>query len=386
MDHRVEPPAWLPQGAAPEAADPEADDSTAAEDAQTSRGQQRSTGRGPAEEFANGNGNGHDSSFTYSRDDSYHYGEDVAVRRGHQLPKPVHAARRRPAPAMSPTSRPRRRTGCRAATWPTATTRPETGPAGHDLPASGLSEGGLASDALPGNDLPASGLGDPAMPDTGFASRRVRASAARGQLHRPRPRPGTPTRPGRLRRHDPGQLRRHGRGDLQRPRRLPYPARRAAGGRGRPVSQYLRSAARAPPPVSSARRSGQRPPPPVASVQPCAPASSGARPGSPAAGVGEEPPGQLAARKANLVISRVEPWSVMKFSFLISLVAVDRAVRRRGPALLRAVQPRRLRRAAADPGQRHLQPDLGRRRPDQVDLGDRGSWATPCCSARSTSS
>src|SRR6516165_2451423 len=35
VDHRVEPPAWLPQGAAPEAADPEADQSPAVEDTQT---------------------------------------------------------------------------------------------------------------------------------------------------------------------------------------------------------------------------------------------------------------------------------------------------------------------------------------------------------------
>ena len=34
MDHRVEPPAWLPQGAAPEAADSEADESPAVEDTQ----------------------------------------------------------------------------------------------------------------------------------------------------------------------------------------------------------------------------------------------------------------------------------------------------------------------------------------------------------------
>ena len=91
MDHRVEPPAWLPQGAAPEAADPEADDSTATEDAQQAEDSNEAPAEA-AEEFANGNGNGHDSSFTYSGDDSYHYGEDVAVRRRHQLPKPVHAA------------------------------------------------------------------------------------------------------------------------------------------------------------------------------------------------------------------------------------------------------------------------------------------------------
>ena len=88
MDHRVEPPAWLPQGAAPEAVDPEADDSIAAEDEQ--QAEDSNDAPAEAEEFANGNG--HDSSFSYSNDDSYHYGGELAVRRRHQLPKPVYAA------------------------------------------------------------------------------------------------------------------------------------------------------------------------------------------------------------------------------------------------------------------------------------------------------
>ena len=50
------------------------------------------------------------------------------------------------------------------------------------------------------------------------------------------------------------------------------------------------------------------------------------RPGSGAsagasAGVGAKAGSQTPARRADLVISRLEPWSVMKFSFLMSLVA-----------------------------------------------------------------
>ena len=51
MDHRVEPPAWLPQGAAPEAADPEADETTATEDAQQAEDSNEAPAEA-AEEFA----------------------------------------------------------------------------------------------------------------------------------------------------------------------------------------------------------------------------------------------------------------------------------------------------------------------------------------------
>jgi hypothetical protein len=50
-------------------------------------------------------------------------------------------------------------------------------------------------------------------------------------------------------------------------------------------------------------------------------AGSGASAGAPAAAVGAKAGSQAPARRADLVISRLEPWSVMKFSFLMSLVA-----------------------------------------------------------------
>jgi hypothetical protein len=49
-------------------------------------------------------------------------------------------------------------------------------------------------------------------------------------------------------------------------------------------------------------------------------AGSGASAGASAA-VGAKAGSQAPARRADLVISRLEPWSVMKFSFLMSLVA-----------------------------------------------------------------
>ena len=74
MDHRVEPPSWLPQGAAPKAADPaEADEAPASDDAhalQDDSAEADST----AEEFSNGNG--HEGPYTYLRDDSQIYNQD----------------------------------------------------------------------------------------------------------------------------------------------------------------------------------------------------------------------------------------------------------------------------------------------------------------------
>ena len=89
MDHRVEPPSWLPQGAAREAAEPEADDSSAVEDAQPAEDSSAAPAEGAPEEFSNGNG--HDSSYTYARDDSYHYGDDSSLGEGTSYRSPFSA-------------------------------------------------------------------------------------------------------------------------------------------------------------------------------------------------------------------------------------------------------------------------------------------------------
>src|SRR6266480_1134485 len=72
VDHRVEPPAWLPQGAAPEAADSEADESPAVEDTQAA--EDSDAAEAAPEEFANGNG--HDNAYSHSSADSYRYSDD----------------------------------------------------------------------------------------------------------------------------------------------------------------------------------------------------------------------------------------------------------------------------------------------------------------------
>ena len=307
MDHRVEPPAWLPQGAAPETADPEADDSTATEDAQ----QVQDSNEAPAEaaeEFSNGNG--HDSSFTYSRDDSYNYGEDDSPfgdGTSYRSPFTPHTPAGTSYEPEEPASA---ENGLAGSAPDDSDDMPEPGPAGHDLPASGLSEDGLASDALPGHDLPASGLGDPAMPDTGFA-------AAGAGFHSPG---------ANYTDHGSGtSYTDHGSG--------PGYADTAAASYTDPAPPYPAAEPLTAAAETSTAFSG---PGTAAGEQRATFGTSAAAAGGIGATLraskqrntsrfsrGQESVKSrpaTSARKANLVISRVEPWSVMKFSFLISLV------------------------------------------------------------------
>ena len=126
------------------------------------------TRRRPRPTRSSPNGNGHDSSFTYSRDDSYHYGEDSPFEgTSYRSPFTPHSPAGTSYESEEPAAAENGLAGSEVAD---SDDMADAGLPGHDLPASGLSEGGSASDALPGHDLPASGLGDPAMPDTGFAS------------------------------------------------------------------------------------------------------------------------------------------------------------------------------------------------------------------------
>ena len=312
MDHRVEPPAWLPQGAAPEAADAEADDSTATEDTQQVEDSQET----PAEaEFTNGNGNGHDSSFSYSRDDSYHYGGDsFGDGTSYRSPFTPH----RSADSTSYHSEEQVAENGLAGGGVADVDEPtEPAPPGHELPASGLSPATPAGDALPGGALPgsdpASGPDDPATPDTGLASAAPGLQAPEGSYTDHGAGPGYTD---------------HGYTDTAAasysdPAALPYPPAEPLATAGTPASE----------PTTTTAFSGP--------VTPASEQRSAFRSGAAVAGGigaalragkqrtsrfsrGQEPdrsrPSGIQPRKANLVISRVEPWSVMKFSFLISLV------------------------------------------------------------------
>jgi len=194
---------------------------------------------------------------------------------------------------------------------------PDTGLPEHDLPASGLSAGGPASDVLPGHDLPASGLGDPAMPETGFAS------AAAG-FHSP----GT-----NYTDHGPGSdYTDHGSGasyadtataSYSDPAALPYPAAEPLASAGTPASEPATTAFGGPGTASSQQRAAFGSGAALAGGIGAA-LRAGKQRSTSRFSRGQETaksrPAVAQARKANLVISRVEPWSVMKFSFLISLV------------------------------------------------------------------
>jgi hypothetical protein len=281
VDHRVEPPAWLPQGAAPEAADPEPDQSPAVEDTQAAEDSTAAAEEAAPEEFANGNG--HDSAHSYSSDDAHRYSDDSAFAEGTSYRSP-----------FSP----------------------------HQPTASDYERGD--------SDLPATGLSDPAMPDLGFphaAAGYADATASPyndpAMMTEPLGSAATMTdthsgpgdRDARFGGSDSGRGSDDGRGSDTTPtdRGTGFGAAAATvgataaatvGGIGAALrSGKERGAAR------FSRGSSTAKPPQSANTKP--PRSATVRPARPATG---QP------RRANLVIARIEPWSVMKFSFLISLV------------------------------------------------------------------
>jgi len=332
VDHRVEPPAWLPQGAAPEAADPEVDDTPSVEDTQAAE-DNSAAADSPPEEFSNGNG--HDGSFTYSHDDPYHYGEDSRLAEGTSYRSPF--APHRPADTTSYAAEDpaARETGLAAGDTDPGDDAPEIDLPGHDLPASGLTGAATVTGGPPGSELPASGLYDPAMPDAGYPGAAAgfhgggpsSADTAAAPYTAPTAAPyaASPAAPYTAPTAAPYAA--SPAAPYTDTAALPYPApeplaaggiaagetgsrfsgtgastgtreERAAFGAGTTAAS-IGAALRGGKPRSSARLSrGEGP-----KSRP-----TGSRPtGSP-------------ARKANLVIARVEPWSVMKFSFLISLV------------------------------------------------------------------
>jgi Transmembrane domain of unknown function (DUF3566) len=299
VDHRVEPPAWLPQGAAPEAADPEADESPAVEDTQAV--EDSNAAEAALEEFANGNG--HDSAHSYSSADSYRYSDDNSFAEGTSYRSPFTPHR------------------------PTASDYERDSESSADLEAAnGLSASNYSDRA--GSDLPASGLSDPGMPDVGFPH------AAAGYTD-------TTASP------------------YNDPAMMPYPATEPLGstatmtgshsgpgdgdsgfggadsGRGSDTTPTDRgtslgaaaatvgaTAAATVGGIGAALRSGKE--------RGAARFSRGSSATKPPRPTNTKPPRSAAVRparqtngqprRANLVIARIEPWSVMKFSFLISLV------------------------------------------------------------------
>jgi len=299
VDHRVEPPAWLPQGAAPEAADPEADQSPAVEDTQAAEDSDTAAEAAP-EEFANGNG--HDGTYSYSTADPYSYSDDNSLAEGTTYRSPF--TPNRPAGSDYASGDSESLSGKEAGDGP---------PPSHD-----------AGD-LPGSDLPATGLTDPGMPDVGFPHAAAGyADATAAPYHNPAAVPYPAREPlgsaGTATGAAPGP----GAGDstsggADSGRRSDA----TATDRGTPLGAAAATAAATMGGISAALRSGKKRS--AARFSRGSSATDAARPAKPAkparaATVKSTRSATGQPRRANLVIARIEPWSVMKFSFLISLV------------------------------------------------------------------
>ena len=271
MDHRVEPPSWLPQGAAPQAADPEADEAPASDDAHALQ-DDSAPAEGSAEEFSNGNGR--DSSYTYSRDDSYNYGQEGSFSgRGpfEESAKPpfdeLPGAGFDQAPAPPPPGD-HLASGFDSSAVTVGRSETEFGrsPADAGVPDGGFGHGEFTGSSFTGGAAAAGaagfGAGAAGLPDNGPGA---------GSPYTPY----TATFP-----------------------ETPAPTAATVG--TEPVTPSTQR------PGSSAYAYG---PPPQASPPPPPP-----RPKQAAKQASQ-------ARRANLIVARLEPWSVMKFSFLISLVA-----------------------------------------------------------------
>ena len=297
MDHRVEPPSWLPQGAAPQAADPEADEAPASDDAHAPQDDSAEVDS-TAEEFPNGNG--HEGSYTYLRDDSQIYNQDSPYAGGQDSP---YASR---APFEEPTRPP-------FDELPGASfDQPATPPPGDELAGStfgsgvtvGRPESGYSSAADAGGfsgsagsaDVPDGGFGGgftgSGFTGSGFTGSSFTGSPAGADLHDGGFTGGV-AGAGSLAGSGPAG------GD-------PYTAHYSPG-----YSESTAPTVAAGPETVSqtAQRTGMYayPPPQPAPVGPPPPAKGRQSASS--------------ARRANLIVARLEPWSVMKFSFLISLVA-----------------------------------------------------------------
>jgi Transmembrane domain of unknown function (DUF3566) len=269
VDHRVEPPSWLPQGAAPQAADPEADEAPASDDAHALQ-DDSAPAEGSAEEFSIGNG--HESSYTYSRDDSYNYGRDASFSGR----APFEESARPPFDELPGAA---------------FDQTPAPPPPGEDL------GGGFGSSAVTVGrsetefgDSPA----DAGVPDGGFGHGEFTGSSFTGAAAA-------------------GSAGGFGTGavDAGLPDNGP--------GADAPYTPYTAAFPETPTHTATVGTEPVSPPSthwPDNSTYVYGPPTPASPPPPP-------PKAKQAsqARRANLIVARLEPWSVMKFSFLISLVA-----------------------------------------------------------------
>jgi hypothetical protein len=266
VDHRVEPPAWLPKGAAPETTDAEAAGAEAAEDAPTAEDDDTAAPGNAPEEFSNGNGR----DGTHAYDGPHRFGDDEPAAEGTVYRSPFDTAGRS-AEHYEPDA------GAGAQDGEPAGVTPDGDVAGNDH-----------ADTTPaGTAPPGGGLAGPG-PDRDAVTAPYAGTQYAAAPYAPP--------------------------DYAPPPAAAYPAADTLGG--------------ADTTMAGAGAFGG-----AASV-----AGAGAAYSSAGATVGgatqrratarfsrelrsQARPATAQPRRANLVVARIEPWSVMKFSFLISLVA-----------------------------------------------------------------
>jgi hypothetical protein len=298
VEHRVEPPSWLPEGAAPEGDGPDPSDSTVS--AET-----------PADKAPAGNGQDGTATFRYSHDGSYTDSQDGSVESNQDAPAAEYADN----PSANGTQD--EAFGASHDSTFVSGQQATLGGGAQDKPYGGTDHGGYraqqddafgssqngtqdgaygsAQDGAYGSTQgSAYGGGQDGMygSDSAYGSDRGPYAGTDGVSDRDL----TPEQAWQRRTEPPGTT--------------TYSARMLAEPTGvtDPVSEAAGAATGA---------YGYTPAP-----TPAAPVRSRKGKGRPRAAVAQST-GQSAVqpRRANLVIARLEPWSVMKFSFLISLVA-----------------------------------------------------------------
>jgi hypothetical protein len=308
VDHRVEPPSWLPQGAAPQAADPpEADEAPASDDAHTPQDNSAEADSTP-EEFSNGNG--HEGSYTYLRDDSQIYNQDSPYAGDQDSPYSGRAPFEEPTrppfdelpgASLDQSAAPPPGDELADSTFGSGVTvgGPESGfssaaDAGGFSGSAGSAE---APDGGFGGSAPDGGFGGgftgSAFTGSGFTGSAFTGSPAGADLH-DGGFTGGAAGPGNLAGSGPAGG-------------APYTAHYSPGYSESPAPTVAAGPETA---SQTAQRTGMYsyPPPPQPVPASPPPPAKGRQSAS-------------SARRANLIVARLEPWSVMKFSFLISLVA-----------------------------------------------------------------
>jgi len=296
VEHRVEPPSWLPEGAAPEGDGPDRGDSTVSADTS-------------ADKASPGNGQDGTGTFRYSYGDTFTESEDGS-REGDQDASPGDHEDKTPANGTQDG-------GFSGAPEPTFGSSQESAyTGGQDSSFGGAHGGGYGGAQAQQDDAYGVAAGTAYGQDTAYGRDTAYGSSQNGTT-------GGAQESVYGSAHDAafgsygtaGTASASGRD--QSPEQA-WPRRNDPAGTTTYSARMLAEPTGAAGPVSEATGAyGYTPPAPAPVANP---GSKSKRSKAAVSQSGSTPSG-MQPRRANLVIARLEPWSVMKFSFLISLVA-----------------------------------------------------------------